>query len=254
MIYRAGLLAVLLSASALATEPEAMHKFALAQAQKHLPAKMNNPASADFDADSVKSRALEGWTAGGRWFEVSGVVRGTNAFNAVVPNRWTAYVVNRDEQLELGLLMIKDKVVHAGPAGPEAIEELERILQGMRDEQAAAESHGQQKRAAKEDAERRATAKEVEALRAQIAMRRQSRSEAAEAVRLSAVRERGRVDGHAKTMAMGYGRGRLSEKEAEKRARKAAAAAKIADADIESYVDGYVSGAMTAKAGKPLAR
>ena len=28
----------------------------------------------------------------------------------------------------------------------------------------------------------------------------------------------------------------------------------IDDDDIESYVDGYVSGAMTAKAGKPLAR
>ena len=254
MIYRAGLLAVLLSASALATEPEALHKFALAQAQKHLPAKMNNPASADFDADSVKSAALEGWTSGGRWFEVSGVVRGTNAFNAVVPNRWTAYVVERDEQLELGLLLIKDRVAHAGPAGADALKELERVLQALRDEKAADEANEQQRRAAREEAERRATAKEIERLRAEIGMREQSRAEAAEAARIAAVREQGRVAGHAKTMAMGNAKGRLSEKEAAKRAKKAATAAKIPEDDIDAYVDGYVSGAMTAKAGKPLSR
>ena len=254
MIYRAGLLAVLLSASALATEPEALHDFALAQAQKHLPAKMNNPASADFDADSVKSAALEGWTSGGRWFEVSGVVRGTNAFNAVVPNRWTAYVVERDEQLELGLLLIKDRVAHAGPAGADALKELERVLQALRDEKAADEANEQQRRAAREEAERRATAKEIERLRAEIGMREQSRAEAAEAARIAAVREQGRVAGHAKTMAMGNAKGRLSEKEAAKRAKKAATAAKIHEDDIDSYVDGYVSGAMTAKAGKPLSR
>lgn len=254
MIHRAGLLAVLLSASVLAAEPEALHDFALAQAQKHLPAKMNNPASADFDADSVKSAALEGWTSGGRWFEVSGVVRGTNAFNAVVPNRWTAYVVERDEQLELGLLLIKDRVAHAGPAGADALKELERVLQALRDEKAADEANEQQRRAAREEAERRATAKEIERLRAEIGMREQSRAEAAEAARIAAVREQGRVAGHAKTMAMGNAKGRLSEKEAAKRAKKAATAAKIPEDDIDAYVDGYVSGAMTAKAGKPLSR
>ena len=254
MIHRAGLLAVLLSASALATEPEALHKFALAQAQKHLPAKMNNPASADFDTDSVKSAALEGWASGGRWFEVSGVVRGTNAFNAVVPNRWTAYVVERDEHLELGLLLVKDRVAHAGPAGADALKELERVLQALRDEKAADEANEQQRRAAREEAERRATAKEIERLRAEIGMREQSRAEAAEAARIAAVREQGRVAGHAKTMAMGNAKGRLSEKEAAKRAKKAATAAKIPEDDIDAYVDGYVSGAMTAKAGKPLSR
>lgn len=254
MIYRAGLLAVLLSASALATEPEALHKFALAQAQKHLPAKMNNPASADFDADSVKSAALEGWTSGGRWFEVSGVVRGTNAFNAVVPNRWTAYVVERDEQLVLGLLLLKDRVVHAGPAGEDALKELERLLKRLRDEEDAKAAKEQERKAAQDARELAAMKKEAEALAGELGMRQQSRADAAEASRIAAVRERGRVDGHAKTMAMGNAKGRLSQKEAEKRAKKAATAAKIPEDDIDAYVDGYVSGAMTAKAGKPLSR
>lgn len=254
MICRACIVAALLSASLLAAEPEELRDFALGQAEQHLPASMNNPASADFDATSVKSVPLEHWTEGGRWFKVSGVVRGTNAFNAVVPNLWTAYVVERDAGLELGLLLIKDRVIHAGPAGADALKELERVVQRLRDEQAAAEAKDQQRRAAREDAERRANAKEIERLKAEIAMSQQSRAEAAEAARIAKVREQGRRDGHESTAAMGRAKGRLSEKEAGRRAKKAATAGRIPEGDIDAYVDGYVSGAMTAKAGKPLSR
>lgn len=253
MIARSCLLALALAVHASAATVGEYRAFAVQQAKEHVPPSLKNPRSAEFDDSAVKAIPLVGWGEGkGVWMRVDGVVRATNAFNAVVPSRWSAYVTEIDGSLELGILTVGENVVHVGTASKQAVLELERLAM-ERKEQADADAQASlAKAAAAKERDRAAMRGEADRLRAELKSKQDSRAAALELRRVDAIRLQGRRDGHAAVSAMGKARGRLTDADAKKRADAAAAKAGIPQGDVAAYVSGYLSGAALAKAGQPL--
>lgn len=251
MIRTAILVVLLLGVSAVAATPDEQRAFAVEQAREHVPAAMKNPRSAEFDETSVEAVPIVEWGPPG-WLRVSGIVRGTNAFNAVVPNRWSAYVTELDGKPALGVIMLGDTLVHAGPQAKPVLEQMERMARERKEKAEAALAAQRAKADADQAAAKAQRMQEADAIRTQIAERRQAKADAEETRRVAQVRNRGRRDGFAAVNTMGRAKTRLTDAEAAKRAKRAATQAKIPADDVEAYVDGWLSGAATAKAGQLL--
>ena len=253
MIARAVLLALLVAAQASAATPDEYRAFAVEQAKLHVPGSMNNPRSAEFDDQSVQSVPLADWGNGKTvWWRVEGIVRGTNAFNAVVPSGWSASVAEVDGELQVGLIMMGSKVIHAGEAADLAVIEIKR---GIREQGAKARAKLEASAAESAAAsERESAAMRKEAGRIRAALKEEDEAQAAQAerARVDKIRRQGRRDGHVAVSATGKARGRLTDAEIKKRSKAAAAKAGFADADAEAYASGFISGALVAKSGQPL--
>jgi hypothetical protein len=253
MIARAAFLALLLAAQASAATPEEYREFAVEQAKLHVPGTMKNPRSAEFDDESVQSVPLVDWGNGKTvWMQVGGIVRGTNTFNAVVPSRWSASVAEIDGELQLGIITLGGKVVHAGKASDLALLELKRVIREQGAKTRAKIQAGAAESAAANERDKAAMREEAGRIRDALKEQDDAREAQAERARVERIRQQGRRDGHAVVSAAGKARGRLTEVEITKRSKAAAAKAKIADGDAETYASGFMSGALAAKAGKPL--
>lgn len=235
-IHRLVVLAlVVFSASpALSQDLEAIPGVAQLVAEKVIRPVMNNPRSAEFDRQSVVVDDLGDWLGETPSFKVSGVVRGTNAFNAVVPNRWTAYVVHADGKDSVAMVLLEDKVVHLGTRGADVVQQL------------AADKAAEEQRAA--DAKMAAKAKYDAEFEAERERRVEQAKQDAEVQRLQSIRAKGRRAGEQVAESMGKALPRVDAKEAERRAKREAARLKVDKADTDQFVHGFVAGVMDAKA------
>lgn len=253
MIARAALFALLLAAHASAATPDDYRAFAVEQAKLHVPGTMKNPRSAEFDDESVQTVPLVDWGNGKTvWMQVGGIVRGTNTFNAVVPSRWSACVAEVNGELQIGILTVGSKVIHAGKASDLAVLELKRVAREQADKAEAKLAAVEAESAAARERKSAAMREEASRLRDEIKARGEAKEADAERARVERIRQQGRRDGHAVVSAAGKARGRLTEAEIKKRGKAAAAKAKIADDDAETYASGFMSGALAAKSGQPL--
>lgn len=227
-------LAVLFASPALSQDLEAMPGIAQQVAEKAIRPAMNNPRSAEFDRQSVVVDDLGDWLGETPSFKVSGVVRGTNAFNAVVANRWIAYVVHADGKDSVAMVLLNDKVVHLGSRGADVVKQL------AADKAAAEQRDADAKMAAKEkyDAE----------FEAERARRVEQAKQDAEVQRLQSIRAKGRRAGEQLAEAMEKALFRVDAKEAERRAKREAARLRVDKADTDQFVHGFVAGMMDAKA------
>lgn len=251
-MIRFALLAVLvMAARASAATPAEYRDVALKAAREHVPKVLKNPRSAEFDEGSIKCVPLVEWGSP-VWVRVSGVVRGTNAFNAVVPSQWSAYLTEVDGKPTLGLLMLKDTLVHAGPDAKTVLEHMERVAIEQKEISEAKLAALRAKTDEALAARKAELVKQADAIRDDLAKKRQAQSDAEALLRIEKLRRRGRQDGFAAVNAMGRAKSRLTDAEATKRAKRDAMKANIPAADVDDYVSGWVSGAASAKAGQPL--
>lgn len=108
---------------------------AFAFAQKVIPPTLKNPSSADFDWQSVAERlnkrlALAPNAEPVQVVAVQGIVRATNSFNAVVPQKYMVWMTQGDETWQAILVMLGDDIVYSTDAGNE-------LLRLVREEQNA---------------------------------------------------------------------------------------------------------------------
>jgi len=209
---------------ALAQDRDIIPSLAFMVAKEAIPPAMKNPRSAEFDRESVFTDELRGWLPGDELlaFKVSGVVRGTNSFNAVVPNDWTAYVVWDGEKESTALVLFSGKVVYRGKHASAVLEQM------------AADEAAELKK--KTDAFAEAQERRMEQGRRDTEQRR-----------VDSLRSRGRRAGEQMASAMGKAVSRLNDKEAERRARKEATKQKVELDDVEHFVHGYLAGATSVK-------
>lgn len=253
MIALAAFVAIVVAAHASAATTDEYRAFAVDQAKLHVPGSMKNPRSAEFDDESVESVPLPDWGNGKTvWMRVGGVVRGTNAFNAIVPSRWSVSVAEVDGELQVGLIMVGSKVVHAGEAADLAVLELKRVAREQGEKARAELDALIAESAVAKERDSAAMRKEAERIRADIRARQESSDAQAESLRLKKIWRQGRNDGYAVITATGKARGRLTQSDIKKRASAAVKKARIPDEDAAEYVAGFISGAAVAKSGQPL--
>jgi hypothetical protein len=253
MIARAAVLALLLAAQASAATPEEYRAFAVEQAKLHVPGTMKNPRSAEFDDESVQSVPLVDWGNGKTvWMQVGGTVRGTNTFNAVVPSSWSASVAEIDGELQIGIITLSGKVIHAGKASDLALLEIKRVIREQGAKTRAKIEAGAAESAAASERDKAAMRQEAGRIRAALKVEDEAQAAQADRARVDTIRRQGRRDGYAAVSATGKARGRLTDAEIKKRSKAAAAKAGFTDADAEAYASGFMSGALVAKAGQSL--
>lgn len=211
--------------AARAATPEEIQAIALQEARKHIPKTMKNPKSAEFDEETLDSQPLIGWGDGtASWRRVTGVVRGTNSFGGVVPNEWTAYVAEINDELAVHLIELEDSIVYEGELASIVLEERAKLLREMRAE------------LEKENRERAAIA-EAE------------REKREEEQRVRRIQNQGREAGSNMARAMTLNaRMRITKNEAASRAKKLAKKADMNADDTALFVEGFVSGVEQAKA------
>jgi hypothetical protein len=98
-------------------EAEGARGAAFTFAKKLITPVLNNPSSADFNWESVKVRLnkrlrLEADADLTQIVAVEGVVRGTNAFNAVVPQNYLVYMSHSGDTWQPILVMLGDSAVY----------------------------------------------------------------------------------------------------------------------------------------------
>jgi hypothetical protein len=242
MIHRcliAAGIALALSCPALAGTPEQAERLALSAAEKAVPKALKNPKSAEFDRDSVLAEPLGNWLPDveAEVYKVTGVVRATNSFNAVVPSTWTAYVVDEGDTAFVSVLKLDNDVIGRGVLSfdiqRKLMDEERVVIEAAR----VAQEKGEAASRARQEEMRKRQA-DLEELR--IASQKLERA-----------RDAGRSAGQRMVSAMGPAASRLTAKDAEKRAKKEALRLRVEDQDVEPFIDGYVSGALAAKPRKP---
>lgn len=217
--------------SLVAADLEQVAALALDTARDSVPKAMKNPASAEFDAESVVAAPVDKWLRddGLVVYRVTGTVRGTNSFNAVVPSRWTAYVVESAKSLDVSLIEYGEQMVHKGNHGLAVANAMSRDVQEKLDA---------------DKQSRKAAAKKI---LDQVEEGRAAAADRKELQRQSAVRQNGERAAEQAASRMGQALVRLTEKEAAKRGRQQAIQSKVPPDDVDLFVDGYLRGILAAK-------
>lgn len=109
-------------------------------AKEFYPKLMKNPGSTEFDWETVSARHL--YNARDRStdrmvsvYEVTGVLRSRNSFNALVPSEWSMHVVERDDTSEMALAFLDGELVGQTEIGKRLLDRAKKISNALAEKQ-----------------------------------------------------------------------------------------------------------------------